>query len=49
MLELPQTRERQVAAGAQVLPMTVEAFDAYLRRDIERQREWITSARITAS
>jgi tripartite-type tricarboxylate transporter receptor subunit TctC len=49
VLERPETRERQVAAGAQVLPMTVEAFDAYLRRDIERQREWITSARITAS
>lgn len=49
VLELPQTRERQTAAGAQVLPMTVEAFDAYLRRDIERQREWITAARITPS
>jgi tripartite-type tricarboxylate transporter receptor subunit TctC len=48
VLERPETRERQAAVGAQPLPMTVEAFDAYLRRDIERQREWITMARITA-
>ncbi|MBY0337096.1 MAG: tripartite tricarboxylate transporter substrate binding protein [Acetobacteraceae bacterium] len=48
VLERAETRERQAAAGAQPMPMTVEAFDAYLRRDIERQREWITMARITA-
>ena len=28
--------------------MTIESFDAFLRRDVERQREWITMARITA-
>jgi hypothetical protein len=28
--------------------MSIEAFDAFLRRDVERQREWITMARITA-
>ncbi len=48
VLELPATRERQLAAGAQVMPMTVEAFDAFLRRDIARQAEWIRMARITA-
>ncbi|UPY38557.1 tripartite tricarboxylate transporter substrate binding protein [Sediminicoccus sp. KRV36] len=49
MLERPETRERQAAAGAQPLPMSVEDFDAFLRRDIERQREWIRMARITAT
>jgi tripartite-type tricarboxylate transporter receptor subunit TctC len=48
LLERPETRERQAAAGAQPMVMTVEQFDAFLRRDIERQREWITLARITA-
>ncbi len=48
ILELPATRERQLAAGAQVMPMTVDAFDAFLRRDIQRQAEWIRMARITA-
>lgn len=48
MLQRPETRERQAAAGAQPLPMTIEAFEAFLRRDVERQREWITMARITA-
>ncbi|HZH45089.1 MAG TPA: tripartite tricarboxylate transporter substrate binding protein [Roseococcus sp.] len=48
LLERPDTRERQAAAGAQPLPMSIEAFDAFLRRDVERQREWITMARITA-
>ncbi|MCX8134612.1 MAG: tripartite tricarboxylate transporter substrate binding protein [Roseococcus sp.] len=48
VLELPATRERQLNAGAQVMPMTVDAFDAFLRRDIQRQAEWIRMARITA-
>ena len=48
LLERPETRERQAASGAQPLPMSIDAFDAFLRRDVERQREWITMARITA-
>jgi tripartite-type tricarboxylate transporter receptor subunit TctC len=48
ILNRPETRERQAAAGAQPLPMSVEEFDAFLKRDIERQREWIRMARITA-
>jgi tripartite-type tricarboxylate transporter receptor subunit TctC len=48
MLERRETRERQAAAGAQPLPMSIADFDAFLRRDVERQREWITMARITA-
>lgn len=46
VLGLPSTREAQARAGAQPTPMTVEAFGAFLARDIERQREWIKLARI---
>jgi tripartite-type tricarboxylate transporter receptor subunit TctC len=48
ILERPETRERQLAAGAQVTPMGVDAFDAFLRQDVARQAEWIRMARITA-
>ncbi|MFL1461445.1 tripartite tricarboxylate transporter substrate binding protein [Roseococcus sp. DSY-14] len=48
ILNLPQTRERQAAAGAQPMPMGIEEFGAFLARDVERQREWIRMARITA-
>lgn len=47
ILERPETRERQAAAGAQPTPMGVDAFDAFLRADITRQAEWIRMARIT--
>lgn len=47
VLERPETRERQAAAGAQPLPMSVEDFGNFVTRDIERQREWIRMARIT--
>ena len=49
VLERPETRERQAASGAQPLPMSVGDFGAFLTRDIERQREWIRMARITAT
>ncbi len=48
ILNQPQTRERQAAAGAQPMPMGIEEFGAFLARDVERQREWIRMARITA-
>ncbi|WP_207536780.1 tripartite tricarboxylate transporter substrate binding protein [Sabulicella rubraurantiaca] len=48
VLRLPETAQRQAAAGAQPLPMSVEEFAAFLQRDVARQREWITTARITA-
>ena len=48
ILGLPSTREAQARAGAQPTPMAVEAFGAFLARDIERQREWIKLARIEA-
>lgn len=49
ILGLPATRDAQAKLGAQPMPMSVEEFDAFVRRDIERQREWIRMARIEAS
>ena len=49
LLALPATREAMARGGAQPMPMTVAEFDAFLRRDIERQREWIRMARIQAA
>jgi tripartite-type tricarboxylate transporter receptor subunit TctC len=46
VLALPATREAQARAGAQPMPMPVAEFGEFLRRDIERQREWIRVARI---
>ncbi len=46
ILSLPSTRDAQVRAGAQPMPMTVEAFGELVARDIEWQREWIRLARI---
>ncbi len=48
ILDLPATREAQARAGAQPMPMSQADFAAFLRRDIERQREWIRMARIQA-
>jgi tripartite-type tricarboxylate transporter receptor subunit TctC len=49
ILALPATQEAQARAGAQPLPMSVAEFGEHLRRDIERQREWIRLARLTPS
>ena len=46
ILALPATREAQARAGAEPMVMPIEAFADFLRRDIERQREWIRMARI---
>ncbi|HYF08698.1 MAG TPA: tripartite tricarboxylate transporter substrate binding protein [Acetobacteraceae bacterium] len=48
ILSMPATREAQLRAGAQVQPMTIAQFDAFLRQDIARQAEWIRMARIQA-
>ncbi|MBK1658803.1 tripartite tricarboxylate transporter substrate binding protein [Paracraurococcus ruber] len=39
-------RETMARGGAQPMVMGVAEFDAFLRRDIERQREWIRMARV---
>ncbi|CAH0234430.1 tripartite tricarboxylate transporter substrate binding protein [Roseomonas sp. CECT 9278] len=49
IMGLPATREAQTRAGALVNPMSVEAFDRFLREDIARQAEGIRIARITAN
>lgn len=49
ILALPATQEAQARMGALPMPMTVEAFRAFLARDVDRQREWIRMARIQAN
>ena len=39
-------REVMAKGGAEPMPMTIAEFDNFLRRDIERQREWIRMAKI---
>jgi tripartite-type tricarboxylate transporter receptor subunit TctC len=42
------TRDAMARLGALPMPLTVAEFDAFLKRDIERQREWIRMAKIEA-
>jgi tripartite-type tricarboxylate transporter receptor subunit TctC len=49
ILALDATRAAQERAGAQPMPMTIDAFDAFLRQDITRQAEWIRMAKMTPS
>ena len=46
VLDAPGTRETVARGGAYPMPMTIAEFDAFLRRDIERQGEWIRLAGI---
>ncbi len=39
-------RDVMARGGAEPMPMSIAEFDAFLRRDIERQREWIRVAKI---
>jgi len=48
ILTAAATRAGMARGGAQPMPMSVAAFDGFLRRDIERQGEWIRLARIEA-
>lgn len=48
-LNEPATREAQRRVGAEVFIRTPAEFAAFLRHDIDRHREWINGARITAS
>lgn len=46
ILEEARVREAMARGGAHPMPMSVAEFDAFLRRDIERQAEWIRMAGI---
>ncbi|MFZ4408231.1 MAG: tripartite tricarboxylate transporter substrate binding protein [Paracraurococcus sp.] len=48
ILDAGAARQAMARGGAEPMPMSVDAFDAFLRRDIERQREWIRMVRIEA-
>jgi len=48
-LRTPATMAGMARGGAAPMPMTIPAFAAFLRQDIDRQREWIRLARIEAS
>jgi tripartite-type tricarboxylate transporter receptor subunit TctC len=49
VMGLEATRAQQLRLGAQVNPMSIEAFDAFLRADIARQAEGIRLAGIRAN
>lgn len=42
----PVIQEQQSRSGAQVLPMGIAEFAAFIRRDVEQHRDWIRAARI---
>jgi tripartite-type tricarboxylate transporter receptor subunit TctC len=46
ILALPATQESQARAGAQPMPMTIAAFEAFLRDDIVRQGEFVRMAKM---
>jgi tripartite-type tricarboxylate transporter receptor subunit TctC len=46
VLASPAGRDVMARGGAEPMPMSIAEFDAFLRRDIERQREWIRVAKI---
>ena len=41
ILEAPRTQETMARGGAYPMVMSIAKFDAFLRRDIDRQGEWI--------
>ncbi|WP_431272639.1 tripartite tricarboxylate transporter substrate-binding protein [Dankookia sp. P2] len=46
ILEAPRMREAMARSGAYPMAMSIAEFDAFLRRDIDRQGEWIRMAGI---
>ncbi len=46
VLTSPAARDVMAKGGAEPMPMGIAEFDAFLRRDIERQRAWIRMAKI---
>ncbi|MBO1076085.1 tripartite tricarboxylate transporter substrate binding protein [Roseomonas marmotae] len=45
-LARPQTKAAMAAQGAQPMPMSVAEFDAFLRKDVETQRDYVSMAQI---
>jgi len=45
----PATKEWQAKLGADPMPMSIGEFEAFVRKDIETQRKWITEAKITVN
>jgi tripartite-type tricarboxylate transporter receptor subunit TctC len=43
----PATRDYQARIGADPMPMSAAEFEAFVKRDIDTQRKWITDAKIT--
>ncbi|MBX6425848.1 MAG: tripartite tricarboxylate transporter substrate binding protein [Variibacter sp.] len=43
----PAAREWQAKLGSEPMPMTPAEFEAFVRKDIETQRKWITEAKIS--
>jgi tripartite-type tricarboxylate transporter receptor subunit TctC len=46
-LARPQTKDAMAKQGAQPMPMSAAAFDAFLRKDVETQRDYVRMAKIT--
>jgi tripartite-type tricarboxylate transporter receptor subunit TctC len=44
-----ETKTWQTTLGADPMPMTASAFDAFIRKDIETQHKWITEAKISVT
>lgn len=49
IMTLPATKEWQTKLGAEPMPMSVADFTAFMRKDIDTQRKWITEAKITVN
>ena len=43
----PATRDYQARIGADPMPMSAAEFEAFVKKDIDTQRKWITDAKIT--
>jgi tripartite-type tricarboxylate transporter receptor subunit TctC len=43
------TKKWQTTLGADPMPMSAAAFDAFIRKDIETQHKWITEAKISVT
>lgn len=49
VLAAPATREWMEKLGSQPMPMSAQDFAAFMARDVETQRKWITEAKISVN